>query len=273
LAYATAFGVDPNTVTKEQRTIGKPIELGLGFGGGTGALITFAALYRIDIDDMALKAREAADMSLWHECESSYEWYLEKKLTNDLPNFTWTGCQYYVKAWRNRRHQTDESWKTCETAFENAMLHPGIHFEMANRTYAYGVANAGGVWVFVQLPSGRSLVYPQVHYSDRGGRKQLAYMGVNPFTRKWGAVFTYSGRLSENITQAVARDVLFWSLPQVEAAGYSVVTRIHDELLTEVPVNSGLSADRLAQIMSQPHSWCPDLPLNAVGETLTRYQK
>ncbi len=77
----------------------------------------------------------------------------------------------------------------------------------------------------------------------------------------------------ENIDQAVARDALFWSLPQAEAEGYSTVLRVHDELLTEVPDNHNYSGQRLARIMSQPHSWCPDLPLNAVGETLTRYQK
>ena len=240
-----------------------------GYGGGTGALITFATLYRIDINDMALKARDAADMSLWHECESSYEWYLEKKLTNDLPKFTWTGCQYIIKAWRNKRALTTQLWKNCETAFENAILHPGIYFEMANRTYAYSVNG----WVFVQLPSGRALVYPHAHIADRGGRKQLAFMGVNPFTRKWGQIYTYGGKLTENIDQAVARDALFWSLPQAEAEGYSIVLRVHDELLTEVPDNYNYSGQRLARIMSQPHSWCPDLPLNAVGETLTRYQK
>lgn len=269
LAYATAFGVDPNTVTRAQRTLGKPVDLACGFGGGTGALITFATLYRIDIDDMALKARDAADMSLWHECAESYEWYLEKGLTNDLPQFTWTGCQYIIKAWRSKRAGTVALWKSCETAFENAILHPGIFFEMANRTYAYSVNG----WVFVQLPSGRALVYPHAHIADRGGRKQLAYMGVNSFTRKWGQIYTYGGKLAENLTQAVARDALFWSLPQVEAQGYSVVLRVHDELLTEVPIGSGLSGHGLARIMSQPHSWCPDLPLNAVGETLTRYQK
>lgn len=269
LAYATAFGVDPNTVDKAQRTLGKPIDLASGYGGGTGALITFATLYRIDVHDMALKARDAADMSLWHECAESYEWYREKGLTNDLPEFTWTGCQYIIKAWRNKRSGTVALWKNCETAFENAILHPGIFFEMANRTYAYSVNG----WVFVQLPSGRTLVYPHAHIADRGGRKQLAFMGVNPFTRKWGQIYTYGGKLTENIDQAVARDALFWSLPHVEAAGYTVVTRIHDELLTEVPIGSGLNGAGLARIMSQPHSWCPDLPLNAVGEDLTRYQK
>lgn len=77
----------------------------------------------------------------------------------------------------------------------------------------------------------------------------------------------------ENLTQAVARDVLFWSIPKAEAAGYSVILRVHDELLCEVPNDPYYSGKTLATIMSQPHPWCMDLPLNAVGEDVLRYQK
>jgi DNA polymerase len=269
LAYATAFGVDPNTVTKAQRTLGKPIDLASGYGGGVGALITFATLYRIDIDAMARLAHEAADPYLWAECAKQYEWYAEKKMTNGLAEYTWTGCMYIIKAWRNKRSGTVQLWKNCETAFENAILNPGVHFKMGRDTYAI---NNGG-WVFVQLPSGRMLVYPQAHIADRGGRKQLAFMGVNPFTRKWGQIYTYGGKLTENIDQAVARDCFFWNIPQIETAGYQFVARVHDEAITEVPNNDLFSGDRLAKMMSTPQSWCHDLPLNAVGEDLTRYQK
>jgi DNA polymerase len=269
LAYATAFGVDPNTVTKAQRTLGKPIDLACGYGGGTGALITFATLYRIDIDNMALLAREAADPALWFECENKHEWYEEKGMTNGLSKATWTGCQYIIQSWRNKRALTKALWTNCETAFENAINNPGVNFEMANKTYAVNVDG----WVFVVLPSGRSLVYPQAHIADRGGRKQLAFMGVNPFTRKWGQIYTYGGKLTENIDQAVARDCFFWNIPQIEAAGYSFVCRVHDEAITEVPDRPEYSGHALAKLMSTPQSWCHDLPLNAVGEDLTRYQK
>ena len=117
------------------------------------------------------------------------------------------------------------------------------------------------------------LVYPQAHIADRNGRKQLAYMGVNPFTRKWGQIYTYGGKLAENLTQAVARDVLFWNIPAAEAAGYVPVTRIHDELLTETPDTENFSGGTLARILATPQSWCKDLPLNAAGETNYRFQK
>jgi len=269
LAYATAFGVDPNTVTKAQRTIGKPIDLACGFGGGTGALVTFAAVYRIDIDDMAEKARAASDPVLWADCAQQYEWFREKGLTGDLEQSTWTGCQYIIQSWRAKRDTTKALWKNCEAAFENAILNPGTRFEMGRDTFA--VSNNG--WVFVQLPSGRSLVYPFAHIADRGGRKQLAYMGTHPLTRKWCQIYTYGGKLTENLVQAIARDCFFWNIPQIEHQGFRFVCRVHDEAITEAPLGSALSGEKLALAMRTPQHWCADLPLNAVGEDLMRYQK
>lgn len=270
LAYATAFGVDPNTVSKEQRTIGKPISLACGFGGSVGALMSFAAVYDIDVDDMANKARQAADPALWDECAQSYEWFLSKELTYGLSVETWTGCYYIIKAWRRNRGVTQALWQNCESSFRNAINHPGTIFGMAHRTF---VQSSNG-WVFVQLPSGRMLVYPHAHEAEASnGRRQLAYAGVNPFTRKWGTTYTYGGKLAENITQAVARDVMMYSIPAIEQAGYPIVLRVHDELVTEPIDHPQYTGEHLARMMATNHSWCPDLPLNAVGEDLYRYQK
>ena len=242
-----------------------------GFGGGVGALITFAALYRIDLDVMAGAAREVADRHLWQDCAESYPWFNEKGKTFGLHPDTWTGCQYIVKAWRAKHPATVAGWRKAEDAFRAAIYSPGVQFTMAHKTY---VINHHG-WLFVTLPSGRQLAYPRAFEEIPQGRNrgQLGFWGVNPFTKKWGIIYTYSGKLVENITQAVARDVLFWAIPKAEAAGYSVVLRVHDELLAEVPDDPYFSGSTLAKIMATPHPWCHDLPLNAVGEDIYRYQK
>lgn len=242
-----------------------------GFGGGVGALITFATLYRIDLDAMAAAAREVADPSLWADCADSFDWFEEKGRTYGLSRDTWTGCQYIVKAWRRKHPATVAGWARAEDAFRLAINSPGVVFGMAHKTT---VVNHGG-WLFVTLPSGRSLVYPKAFEMRPEGKSkgQLAFWGVNPFTKKWGVIYTYSGRLSENITQAVARDVLLWAVPKAEAAGYATVLRVHDELLCEVPDDPYYSGKTLARIMATPHPWCHDLPLNAVGEDIYRYQK
>lgn len=273
LAYSVAFGVDPATVTKAQRQHGKPIELATGYQGGVGALITFAALYSINIDEMAAAARAVADPYLWRDCNESFPWFEERGMTYGLSRDTWTGCQYIVKAWRNKHPATVEGWKRAEEAFRLAIENPGVSFAVSMKST---VRNVGG-WLFMQLPSGRMLVYPHASMVDRPGsrqgQRQLAFWGVNPFTKRWGQIYTHGGRIAENEDQAIARDVLFWAIPKVEAAGYPVILRVHDELLCQVPDDPYFSGKTLAKIMATPHEWCADLPLNAVGEDLRRYQK
>ncbi len=53
LAYARAFNISPDDVDKYQRQIGKVMELGLGFGGGVAAFLTFALVYGLDLDELA----------------------------------------------------------------------------------------------------------------------------------------------------------------------------------------------------------------------------
>jgi DNA polymerase len=77
----------------------------------------------------------------------------------------------------------------------------------------------------------------------------------------------------ENWDQAMSRDVFFWNIPHMEAAGYAGILRVHDEFVAETPDEPRYSGEHMAQIIRRPHQWCLDLPLNAKGETLYRYDK
>jgi DNA polymerase len=76
-----------------------------------------------------------------------------------------------------------------------------------------------------------------------------------------------------NCTQAVARDVLFANMMQIEVAGYAILVSIHDELLTETDDCPTYSAGDLAELMSIVPPWAPGLPLAAAGFETTRYRK
>lgn len=117
----------------------------------------------------------------------------------------------------------------------------------------------------IKLPSGRKLYYASPHMGvNRFGKPSICYWGQNQTTKKWAPLETYGGKLVENITQAVARDCLFYSIEQLTAAGYRIVFDIHDEVVIEAP--AGLAdLDRVVEIMSQPIPWAPGLPLNADG--------
>ena len=74
-----------------------------------------------------------------------------------------------------------------------------------------------------RLPSGRRLAYLKPRQQpNRFGRMSLTYEGVgtNP---KWSRQETYSGRLVENATQAIARAILAEAMERSSAHGLNIV--------------------------------------------------
>ena len=89
----------------------------------------------------------------------------------------------------------------------------------------------------------------------------------------------HGGIITENIVQAVARDILVAALRRLEEAGWPVVTHIHDEVVCEIPADRrGMSEEALvnevSEIMCRPPSWADDdLVIKAAGYTCQRYHK
>jgi DNA polymerase len=103
---------------------------------------------------------------------------------------------------------------------------------------------------------------------------KISYMGDYRRTPAappiWGKVFTYGGKLVENFTQAFARDVMAYSMPAAEEAGYAITLTIHDEMVTE---SDGGTAEELSAIMATVPPWAKGLPLAAAGFVADRYKK
>ena len=64
-----------------------------------------------------------------------------------------------------------------------------------------------------RLPSGRILYYydPQIELTTTPwgqSKETVTYMGVDSQTRQWRRHWLHGGIMTENITQAVARDIL-----------------------------------------------------------------
>lgn len=91
----------------------------------------------------------------------------------------------------------------------------------------------------------------------------LTYYGVGS-QRGWVKMETYGGKLAENITQAVARDIQAHAMLAVEAAGYPIVLHTHDEIVSEIPEGSG-SVEDFERIMSTMPNWAADWPIKATG--------
>lgn len=272
IAYAKSFGVTPESVMQDkeaggnQRQVGKVQELALGYEGGVGAFLTFAALYNIDLEAMGEQAASAIPQSILNEANSALAWTkLNKRPTFGLSDRAWLVCDSFKRTWRYAHPAISSMWKELEAAAVNAVLRPGETFEC--RMFKL---RRDGSWLRIRLPSGRFLCYPAPQVDEAG---KLSYMGVNQYSRKWSRLKTYGGKLAENATQAAARDVLAASMPAIEVAGYSIVLTVHDEVITEAPDADEFNADHLAGLMSANPPWAEGLPLAAAGFDAYRYRK
>ncbi|MBC8954892.1 DNA polymerase I [Xenorhabdus sp. PB62.4] len=264
LAYARAFNIEPDDVTKDQRQIGKVMELGLGYGGGVAAFVTFALTYALDLDELATAALPNIPVSVQRAAMSWYKQSVEQKQTYGLSERVFITCDSLKRMWRNAHTATVPFWYELEEAVKRAISSPSVTIPCRKLR-----VRRDGAWLRVVLPSGRAVCYPSPRLDDG----QISYMGTNPYSRKWQRLKTYGGKLAENVTQAAARDVLAGNMPRIEAAGYDIVLTVHDEVLTEAPDASDYSHEHLSSLLATNPEWAPDLPLSAGGFEAYRYRK
>ena len=106
-------------------------------------------------------------------------------------------------------------------------------------------------------------------------RTSIKYKGQNQTTQKWEEIDTYGGKITENITQAVARDCLGAAMLRLDKAGYRPLFHVHDEVIIEVAEETA-EADmaRIREIMAlRDLDWTAGLPLNADGYLTPYYKK
>ena len=174
-----------------------------------------------------------------------------------------------VDAWRKANPNIVKLWWDIERAAIRAVkgrmtvkMQHGLRF-----SYKSGI-------LFITLPSGRSLAYvrPRIEIDERFNKDKLTFEGILSGTRRFGRIDTYGGKLTENITQAIARDCLAESMLRLDAAGYPIVAHIHDEVVLDVPKDNG-SLEEVNAMMALPIAWAPGLPLGAEGFEADYYKK
>jgi DNA polymerase bacteriophage-type len=271
VAYAAAFDTTPDQVdggakSGPQRQIGKVMELMLQYEGGVGAFLTGAATYKIDLDEMARLALPLIPLRVKEEALDFWNWSIKtSRSTFDLPRETFVACDSLKRLWREAHPQISSIWSELKEAMKLAIHNPGTMFPVRRVQI-----RRDGAWCRIILPSGRALCYPSPRVDGNG---QISYAGINPYSRKWSRIKTYGGKLFENIVQAGSRDVFMSALQPAEDAGFEIVMRVHDELITEAPDNDDFSDEQLAQIMATNPPWAMGLPLAAGGFESYRYKK
>lgn len=266
LAYARAFGIAPDAVTKPQRQIGKVMELMLQYEGGVGAYLTGALTYGIDLEEMAEQAYIMLPTDLRVEAEGFLTWAREQKRpTFGLTDKAFIVCDAFKRGWRGGHPAIAGYWAELRDAVRAAIGSPGT--TVTSRRLKI---RRDGAWLRIGLPSGRALCYPSPQVADDG---QISYMGINQYSRQWQRLKTYGGKLFENVCQAVARDVMAWNMPAIEAAGYQIVLTVHDEVVTEAPDSPDFNPDHLGSLLAAAPPWAAGMPLAAGGFEAYRYRK
>ena len=126
--------------------------------------------------------------------------------------------------------------------------------------------------LLIRLPGGRDLCYLSPRFvTNRFGSRGIGYLAAGA-SGKMELQETFGGKIAENCTQAIARDLLAHAMLNLEAAGYPIVFHVHDEAVMEVPIGQG-SVEEACRVMAIPPDWARDLPLRADGDEMTYYKK
>lgn len=274
-SYARAFNTTADRVDGYMRQIGKVMELALGYEGGVGAFLTFAIVYKMDLDELAEAVWLTADLGAINQAGRMWDWTIKKRRTTyGLERHVWMACEILKAKWREAHPEVVKLWKRLAGAVLNAITTPGVAFTAG----AHLKAQRDGSWLRIRLPSGRCLCYLHPQVSDKG---EISYMGVSQYTRQWTRIKTYGGKLVENVTQASARDVLAHNMQGIEDEialldgdpTSGVVLTVHDEVLAESSIESGFTHERMSEILATVPPWAEGLPLSAKGFETYRYRK
>jgi DNA polymerase len=184
-----------------------------------------------------------------------------------------------VNGWRAANRQITSFWSNMDAAVRGAYE----RFIATSRTVTARVNSKLGLSVSVSrarngqplmtimLPSGRRLYYRNISINDSG---EIIYWGND--ADRWAMNRTYGGKLVENITQAVARDVVYAQALKVrkELPEAKMILAVHDELVALVETGKAQQTlDRMIEIMSEAPAWAHGLPLGAEGKIAKFYGK
>lgn len=167
-----------------------------------------------------------------------------------------------VDAWRRSNQWAVKYWAKLEEAYTRALRNKGREFSAGRVTYLYD-----GQHLWYALPSGRILCYPFAKFEGENITYVKAAWKPAADAKEWPRARLWKGLACENITQAIANDLLRHSLRQLS----DVVLHVHDEIVLET--DDPAAENKLKDVMCTPPDWAQGLPLNAEVEVMSRYGK
>jgi DNA polymerase len=177
-----------------------------------------------------------------------------------------------VKLWRERYKEVVSFWYALEEAARVA-----VFAKEPQRVGFIEFVCKSDKLLSIKLPSGRSLHYIRPRYEIvdfKGNEKEtLTYEGVDAKTKQWTRLRTHGGKLLENLSQAISRDILLHGITLAAKQGFEIVGHVHDEIISEVAYDAPQTLDQLLACMATTPDWAPGLPLGADGFESEVYKK
>lgn len=232
------YGLPFERVTKKERQTGKFQELGCGFGmGAKTGKVQAKDVYGLDI--------------------------------------TLEQAQELVTNYRATHPKVKQFWYDIDDAAIEAVSKPGtsvVFGPLQNLIFT-----KRGAYLYLILPSKRPLVYAQPKIIERMTpwkelRPAVQIMAVHPKSKQWWEQDMYGGIWTENVVQAIARDIMAEAKLRVRAAGYPSILTVHDEVLVHVPAGFG-DLKEYDQLLTELPTWAKGLPVACESWRGVRYRK
>ena len=259
MAADIVFNIPYEAVTKDQRTVGKPIELSCVYGtGGEGLLTALRETHKVQsFLDMPDKAA--------------------LKTCNDI-----------VKAYRDKFPKLVQCWRDMEEAAKKA-IRTGESTQVAEGKLGFGKVRTAGIeYLVMRLPSGRRMYYPRPEIKAVFKKYKKDEMELEPWKKEkggywmdsisfygkteqvWCRIHTWGSRLFENACQAIGADLLNYGCIQAESEGYPIFMIVHDQALC---ADVGLPLEGYREALCRKQPWAETFPLEADANVVPFYLK
>lgn len=231
---AEIYGVPVTKKEKDRRFMGKQAELGCGYGlGWAGFIRMLDEIYDVLVDEAFAKM--------------------------------------VVTAYRRRHPKIVKFWERVNEGLVYVVAKAAPRVRVTRNLFMGVIDHKGMRYAYIELPSGRKLYYANPELRSTAKGPCVAYFGRDRFSKGWTQIRTYGGKIAENITQAVSRDVIAEAMLRLEDAGEVLDMTVHDEVVAEQDGNRSLSDYK--RIMEIVPTWAEGLPIEVdVFETF-RYRK
>ena len=299
---ATAiYGIEYEDVGDEERRMGKQAILGLGYQMGAPKFWDTIAGYEpeykgVGMDNQMVQfmckpgteilaalqkaAKKIGDENLIESLKYGFmiypddEAYLLRKIDDkDMREqaYRFLFVRNVVIKYRKKYGTVKTMWADQNKSAIAAVQNPGMRFSANSVTWWLDQEND---FLRCTLPSGRDLFYRRPHIKkNKFGNDALNYYSVDAVSKKFWRTSTYGGKLVENITQAVARDLMGDAMLLVDKhPTYDLLASVHDELICEADAGTG-DVEEFENLMATIPAWAQGCPVKAEGWSGMRYRK